>query len=291
MPSHPLALTDPPCLAPTVRPKIGPPSLVLESPLSRSVSTSPALATLSLTASLSPHHSSSLLFADSLTTFDLQGNLTQVDYAQVAVANGSTSLGIKASNGVVIATKKPAPSPLVDDSDSDKIAIASKSIGMTYSGIGPDFRVMADKGRKEVQRYFLEYKDDIPVSQFVRSLAGVAQEYTQSGGVRPFGVALLVAGYDEQGPQLYQVDPSGSYWAWKASAIGANSKNARNFLEKRYDPTMEIEDAVHTAILTLREDFEGAMTESNIEVGVIRSDRVFKKLSAAEISAYLADAS
>ncbi len=217
--------------------------------------------------------------------------MTQVDYANVAVSNGTTSLGIKATNGVVIATKKPAPSVLVDDTVIDRIAFASKSIGMTYSGIGPDFRVMCDKGRKEVQKYWLELKDQMPVSQFVRNIASVAQEYTQSGGVRPFGVALLVAGYDDQGPQLYQVDPSGSYWAWKASAIGTNAKNARNFLEKRYDPQMEIEDAIHTAILTLKEDFEGAMSESNIEVGVIRSDREFKRLTPQEISSYITEAS
>lgn len=91
------------------------------------------------------------------------------------------------------------------------------------------------------------------MSQLTREIASTMQEFTQSGGVRPFGVSMLVAGYDEDGPQLYQVDPSGSYWAWKASAIGKNSVNAKTFLEKRYDPTMELEDAIHTAILTLKE--------------------------------------
>ena len=75
------------------------------------------------------------------------------------------------------------------------------------------------------------------------------------GGVRPFGVSLLVAGYDENGPQLYQVDPSGSYWAWKASATGKNSINAKTLLEKRYNnnPDMELEDAIHNAIIILKE--------------------------------------
>lgn len=227
---------------------------------------------------------------DSLTTFASSGNLTQVDHANVAVSNGMTSLGIKATNGVVIATKKAAPSILVDETSTSKIALASKSIGMTYAGVGPDFRVLCDKGRKEVQKYWLEYKDQMPVSQFVRELAQVAQEYTQSGGVRPFGCALLVAGYDDQGPQLYQVDPSGSYWAWRASAIGRNDKSARSFLEKRYDPKMEIEDAIHTAILTLKEDFEGAMSESTIEVGVIRADREFKVLTPQEVANYISEA-
>ena len=68
----------------------------------------------------------------------------------------------------------------------------------------------------------------------------------QSGGVRPFGVSLLVAGFDDDGPQLYQVDPSGSYWAWKASAIGKNSTNAKTFLEKRSDTTNELNE--HTQL-------------------------------------------
>jgi 20S proteasome alpha/beta subunit len=70
---------------------------------------------------------------------------------------------------------------------------------------------------------------------------------------------LLIAGWDDEGPQLYQVDPSGSYWAWKASAIGKNMVNAKTFLEKRYNDDIELEDAIHTAILTLKEGFEGEM--------------------------------
>lgn len=70
--------------------------------------------------------------------------------------------------------------------------------------------------------------------------------------MRPFGVSLLAAGYDDDGPHLYQIDPSGSYWAWKASAIGKNMVNAKTFLEKRYNEDIEIEDAIHTAILTLK---------------------------------------
>ena len=116
------------------------------------------------------------------------------------------------------------------------------------------------------------------------------QEYTQRGGVRPFGVSLLIAGCDEAGgPQLYQVDPSGSYWAWKASAIGRNATNAKTFLEKRYlIGTPELEDAVQIGLLTLKESFEGAMTEDNIEVGLIdEKSRKFRVLKPAEVKDYL----
>jgi len=178
-------------------------------------------------------------------------------------------------------------SVLVEDDSMEKIKLFSSNVGVAYSGMGPDFRVLARRGRKEAQKYFLQYKDIVPVSQLIREVASVMQEFTQSGGVRPFGVSLLLAGYDDDGPQLYQVDPSGSYWAWKASAIGKNSVNAKTFLEKRYDPEMELEDAIHTAILTMKEGFEGSIDENNIEIGVIGPDRKFRILSAAEVKDYV----
>ena len=107
--------------------------------------------------------------------------------------------------------------------------------------------------------------------------------------MRPFGVSLLVAGYDDAGPQLYQVDPSGSYFAWKASAIGKNMTNAKTFLEKRYSDDMELEDAVHTAILTLKEGFEGQISGQNIEIGVVGTDRAFRILTPSEVADYLSE--
>jgi 20S proteasome subunit alpha 2 len=223
----------------------------------------------------------------SLTTFSRSGKLVQIEYALNAVGAGKTSLGIKATNGVVIATEKKLPSPLVDETSVSKCVNLSDNIGTTYSGMGPDFRVLTRKGRKAAQQYYMTYKEAVPVSQLVREVAGVMQEFTQRGGVRPFGISMLVAGYDDDGPSLYQVDPSGSYWAWKASAIGKNSLNAKTFLEKRYNAEMELEDAIHTAILTLKEGFEGAITENNIEIGIIDDSRKFRVLSAQEVRDYL----
>jgi len=137
----------------------------------------------------------------------------------------------------------------------------------------------------------------------------------EQGGVRPFGVSLMMAGFDDNGPQLYQVDPSGTYFAWKASAIGKNMQNAKTFLEKRYAEDLELEDAIHAALLTLKESFEGELTGDNIEardgagrgdsvatragsgvltdwcgaaqVGVIGTDRKFRVLTPSEVSDYL----
>merc|ERR1719265_1210802 len=138
--------------------------------------------------------------------------------------------------------------------------------------------------------YKRQYQDQVPVRHLTRETAEVMQEFTLQGGVRPFGVSLLIAGYDDDGPQLFQADPSGAFFGWKATAIGKNFINAKTFLEKRYNEEMELEDAIHTALLTLREGFEGEMTSTNIEVGVIGEDRKFKVLTPAQVKDYLEEA-
>jgi 20S proteasome subunit alpha 2 len=156
--------------------------------------------------------------------------------------------------------------------------------------MGPDFRVLVRNARKSAQKYYLTYREIQPVSEVVRESALVMQEYTQSGGVRPFGVSCLAAGYDDEGPQLFQIDPSGAAFGWKATAIGKNYINAKNFLERRYTEDMELDDAVHIGLLTMRESFEGEMTEFNIEVAIVGSDKVFRILTPAEVRDYLDEA-
>ena len=231
-------------------------------------------------------------YSFSLTTFSRTGKLLQIEYALNAVANGRTALGIAATDGVVIATDKKFSSALVEGEGVKKVERITDGSGFVYAGVGPDYRVLVRKARKSAQAYFREYRETKPVGQLVKSTASVMQEYTQSGGVRPFGVSLLVAGMDGDGvPRLFQVDPSGAYFGWKATAIGKNYVNAKNFLEKRYQEDMELEDAIHTALLTLREGFEGEMNGENIEVGVVsKTDGKFRLLSPSEIQDYLDEA-
>ncbi|WFC95042.1 proteasome endopeptidase complex [Malassezia brasiliensis] len=235
-------------------------------------------------------------YSFSLTTFSPSGKLVQIEHALAAVGQGATSLGIKASNAVVIATEKRAPSPLVDDTALEKVALVCPNIGIVYSGMSPDFRVLLAKARKIAQSYWKIYGEYPSIKVLVQEIATIMQDATQSGGVRPYGVSLLVAGYDNaSGPALFQVDPSGSYFMWKASAMGKNMTNAKTFLEKRYSDDISLEDAIHTAILTLKEGFEGQMTEKTLEIGIIgqatkgvigastEQQPVFRRLSEQEI--------
>jgi 20S proteasome subunit alpha 2 len=187
---------------------------------------------------------------------------------------------------VVIATEKKLPT-LMDETSVQKVVLITERIGMVYSGMGPDFRVLVRKARKKAEVYFRFYKEPIPVLQLVMEVANIMQEYTQSGGVRPFGVSLLISGWDDLGPQLYQVDPSGSYFAWKASALGKGMIQAKQFLEKRYNEDMGLEEAIHRALLTLKEGFDGQLSANNVEIGIITNDQKFKVLSPEAVKDYL----
>jgi 20S proteasome subunit alpha 2 len=224
-----------------------------------------------------------------------------IEYALNAVNQGVTSLGIKAANGIVLATEKKSSTPLIDASSSSKVSLITPNIGMVYSGMGPDYRVLVDKARKVSHTgYKRIYNEYPPTRILVQDVARVMQEATQSGGVRPYGVSLLIAGWDDGiepeqeeqkaaddmavdsekkkpsgktggihkgGPSLYQVDPSGSYFPWKATAIGKSATSAKTFLEKRYTEGLELEDAVHIALLTLKETIEGEMNGDTVEIG------------------------
>ena len=262
-------------------------------------------------------------YSFSLTTFSPSGKLVQIEYALQAASAGAPSVGIKAKNGIVLAAEK-KKSILHDERatetktvrvdsriEIDKVTYAHKYYGdvkietillhestihkiesvndkaaIVYSGMGPDYRLLVAKARKIAQKYYLTYHEPIPVSQLVQGVATVMQEYTQFGGVRPFGVSLLIAGYDEDTPYLFQCDPSGAYFAWKATAMGKNYINGKTFLEKRYNEGLELEDAIHTAILTLKEGFDGQMTEDNIEIGICTTEG-FRRLQPYEVKDYL----
>lgn len=233
-------------------------------------------------------------YSFSLTTFSKSGKLIQIEHALAAVEAGKPALGIKAKNGVVIATEKKVANVLVDETTLRKIENLADNVGVVYAGMPSDYRVLLKKGRKAAQQYISKYRDSIPIGQIVREQAGIMQEFTQQGGVRPFGVSLMIAGIDDNGPHLFQVDPSGAYFGWKASAIGKDSTNRKSFLEKRYADDVLLEDAIATAILTLKESFEGGLTADNIELGVIEEcpdqpdrHRKFRVLSKEETMDYI----
>ena len=224
----------------------------------------------------------------SYSTFDKSGILTLVKNALTAVGRGETTVGIRAKNGIVIAAEKKLSSPLVDESSINKVDMLSEYMGVTYSGVGPDYNQILLKARKDIQVYHARYQDRMTPYMLCKQVADVFQEYSHSGGVRPFGVSLIVGGYDEvDGPQIFQIEASGTFYCWKATALGKGSTEARNYLEKVYDDNMDIGDAIHTAVKALKTSFGSEMTEKNLDIGVIKTadpQKAFHVLSQEEIS-------
>ena len=150
--------------------------------------------------------------------------------------------------------------------------------------------ILLKKLRKEAIQYKLRFGVEMPTREVVKCAAAINQDYTQSGGVRPFGVSLLVIGWQgDDIPTLWQIDPSGTFWAWKATALGKRSDGSRTFLERRYNDDLSVDDAIHTAISTLKEGFDGQLTKDLIEIGVVDKTKKFRTLSTEEIEDFLTE--
>jgi 20S proteasome subunit alpha 4 len=146
---------------------------------------------------------------------------------------------------------------------------------LAFAGLTADARVLINKVRVEAQSYQLTMEDTPSVDYIARYLAKVQQQYTQQGGVRPFGIATLVAGIgadpdNHDKPFLYQTDPAGTHSRWKAQVIGGrNAKSLREFLEKQYTAEMTEQECIRLAITALLEVVDsGAKT---MELCVVRS--------------------
>jgi len=224
----------------------------------------------------------------SLTTFSSGGKLGQIEYALKAVSLGGQSVGVKAKNGAVIACESKPSSPLVERATNLRVQKINDNVGVTYSGVITDFHVLLKSLRKESIKYKLRLGVEMPTREVVKRAADIMQEFTQSGGVRPFGVSLLIIGWEDT-PTLWQVDPSGTFWAWKATALGKRSDGSRTFLERRYNEDLSVDDAIHTAISTLKEGFDGQLSADLIEIGVVDEKRKFRTLSTAEIQDFLTE--
>ena len=151
---------------------------------------------------------------DSRTTiFSPEGRLYQVEYAMEAIGNAGTAVGILSKDGVVLAGEKKVTSKLLQTSTSTKkMYKIDDHIACAVVGIMSDANILINTIRVQAQPYTYACQELMPVEQLVQSLCDTKQGYTHFGGLRPFGVSILFAGWDENfGFQLYMSDPSGNY--------------------------------------------------------------------------------
>lgn len=207
------------------------------------------------------------------TIFSPEGRLYQVEYALEAISHAGTSLGILASDGILLAAEKRNTNKLLDEVNySEKIYKLNDDLCCSVSGITSDANVLINELRLIAQRYFLQYQEPIPCENLVANLCNIKQAYTQFGGKRPFGVSILYMGWDKQfGYQLYQSDPSGNYGGWKATCIGNNNQTAISILKQEYkiDET-KLSDALRLAIKILSKTLDTTkLTSDKIEIATL----------------------
>jgi len=215
-----------------------------------------------------------------ITVFSPDGHLFQVEYAQEAVKKGSTAVGVRGGDVVVLAVEKKAVPKLQDERTVQKICVLDNHVMMAFAGLTADARIIMKKARQECQSYRLTVEDPVSLEYITRYVAGMKQRYTQSSGRRPFGMSCLLTGFDDDGtPHLYQTDPAGVYTEWKANAIGRNAKTVREFLEKNWTAETVADEAgaVKIAVKALLEVVQ--LGGKNLEVAVMRKAKDKKEES------------
>ena len=223
-----------------------------------------------------------------ITVFSPDGRLYQVEYAREAVKRGTTAVGIKAKDGVVLIVDKRVSSKLLEASSIEKIFKIDEHIGVASSGLVGDARALVDRARVECQINRVSYDEPIEVEALSKKLCDHMQSLTQYGGIRPYGTALLIAGVSDGEVRLFETDPSGTLLEYKATGIGIGRPAAMKVFEEEYNPETEIKDAIPLGLKALHSATEGKFDVDQVEIGMIeKANPVFKKMSRQEVASFV----
>lgn len=222
-----------------------------------------------------------------ITVFSPDGRLFQVEYARVAVTRGTTTAGIKFKDGIVLMADKNIASRLMEAESIEKIFQIDEHIGCATSGLVADARVLVDYARIVAQINKVTYNEKISVDLLVKRICDYKQNYTQYGGVRPFGTALLVGGWDESGPHLLETDPSGALVSYKAGSIGSGRNTVLEMFEEKYKDDMTFEDAVLMGLEGLQQSKEEELDAATVEIGYVLENETFRMMEGDEVKKYL----
>jgi proteasome alpha subunit len=219
-----------------------------------------------------------------ITMFSPDGRLLQVEYAKKTVRQGSTAIGMVCSDGILFVTDKRIVDSLIVPESVEKIWQIDDHMGATASGILSDARVLIERAQLKAQQHRVTYDSPVDVITIVKDIANLKQICTQSGGLRPFGVSVLVAGVDGNTPRLYETDPTGIFFEYKASVIGEGEVEVEEILQKEYKPEITIEAGLKLCLTALKKVLGDHFSLERIDAAYINKDeKKFKKFSKETI--------
>ncbi len=219
-----------------------------------------------------------------ITMFSPDGRLLQVEYAKKTVKQGSTAIGLVCSDGVLLVTDKRIVDPLVVTEAIEKIFQIDDHIGATASGILSDARVLIERAQVKAQQHQVTYDSQIDVLSIVKNMCDLKQLCTQSGGLRPFGVSVLVAGIDSDGPKLFQTDPTGIFFQYRAVAIGEGDDGVEEILHKKYKPSIMISEGLKLCVEALKKTLDDNFNVERLDAAYIKTEeKVFRKVEKKEL--------
>lgn len=229
-----------------------------------------------------------------VNTFSPEGRLFQVEYAIEAIKLGSTAIGIQTGEGVVLAVEKRVTSPLIEPTSIEKIMEVDKHIGCAMSGLIADSRTLIDRARVEAQNHWFTYNEQMNVESVTQAVSNLALAFGDDdpdpGAMsRPFGVALLLAGVDENGPRLFHMDPSGTFIQYDAKAIGSGSEGAQQALQETFHKSITLKDACKAALTILKQVMEEKLSATNVEMATVTPGNLFRMFTKEELEAVIKD--
>jgi len=220
-----------------------------------------------------------------ITMFSPDGRLLQVEYAKKTVKQGSTAIGMVCTDGVVFVTDKRIVDPLIIPESVEKIWEIDEHIGTTAAGIISDARVLVERAQLQAQQHRISYDMPIDIVSVVKELCSLKQLTTQSGGLRPFGVSMLIGGIDKDGPKLYATDPTGIYFKYKATVVGEGEAAILENLHKQYKDDLSVDAGMKLAVDLLKKFLDKDFKSERIEIAYIKSDnKSLKKLSPQDVA-------
>jgi proteasome alpha subunit len=237
--------------------------------------------------SFGDRHSGQTSYDQAITVYSPDGRLFQVEYAREAIKRGATAIGVKYKNGVILIAEKKTRNRLAETNITEKLFKIDDSIGCVVAGLIADGRAIVEYARIDAQINRITFNERIPVSILAKNICEYMRFNTQYGGLRPFGVSLLIAGIDEDGIHLYETDPSGALIGYKAGVIGEGKPAVIEIFEDKYKENLSRSQAILMGLDALKKVADRRFESFEIELGVVEMNLGFHVESNESVQKYL----